>query len=109
MLHHCHRCREGDIRRSHSESCDRGHGTWAFPTRHVKHWCHIARTVRPCFYLILGDNDPRVGVFLSVIIWLLAIWIGGFFRGVDIATPRDNNLLVYTLILLVRVTTFLVM
>jgi H+-transporting ATPase len=42
-----------------------------------------------------------VYVFTSVILWLLAIWIGGFFRGVDIATPKDNNLLVYTLILLV--------
>jgi len=42
-------------------------------------------------------------VLLRVIIWLLAIWIGGFFRGINIATPKGNNLLEYTLILLVRV------
>ncbi|KAF8480397.1 plasma-membrane proton-e [Russula ochroleuca] len=40
-------------------------------------------------------------LLVLVIIWLLAIWIGGFFRGVDLATPKDNNLLVYTLILLI--------
>lgn len=60
------------------------------------------------FLPVLGDNDPRAGVFPSVIIWLLAIWIGGFFRGVNIATPKDNNLLVYTLVLLVSVASFLV-
>ena len=38
-----------------------------------------------------------------MIVWLLAIWIGGFFHDVGIATPKGNNLLVYTLILLVRV------
>jgi hypothetical protein len=54
----------------------------------------------------MGDNDPRVGVSPSVILWLLAIWIGGFFRGVNLATPKDNNLLVYTLILLVSVAYF---
>ncbi|KAI0278011.1 plasma-membrane proton-e [Russula aff. rugulosa BPL654] len=42
-----------------------------------------------------------VTLLVLVILWLLAIWIGGFFRGVDIATPKDNNLLVYTLILLI--------
>jgi hypothetical protein len=59
--------------------------------------------VRLGFYLSFGDNDPSVDIFPSVIIWLLAIWIGGFFRGVNLATPKDNNLLVYTLILLVSV------
>jgi hypothetical protein len=108
MLHHCHRYRKGDICRSHCESRHGGHGARAFPTRHVKHWGHVARTVRPCFYLSSGDNDPSVVVPSSVVIWLLAIWIGGFFRGVNIATPKDNNLLVYTLILLVRVTLFFV-
>jgi hypothetical protein len=50
-----------------------------------------------------GDNHVNLVVLLRVIIWLLAIWIGGFFRGINIATPKGNNLLEYTLILLVRV------
>ena len=103
MLHHCHRCCKGDFRRPHCESRHRVYGTRSFPTRHVNHWSHFARTVRLCFYLFLGDNDPSVDIFPSVIVWLLAIWIGGFFRNVNIATPKDNNLLVYTLILLVSV------
>ena len=106
MLHHCHRYRKRDICRSHCKSRHGGYGTGAFPTRHVKHWDHIARPVRLFFYLSMGDNDPRVGVSPSVILWLLAIWIGGFFRGVNLATPKDNNLLVYTLILLVSVAYF---
>lgn len=106
MLHHSHRYRKGDICRSHCKSRHGGYRTGAFPTCHVKHWDHITRPVRLSFYLSLGDNDPRVGVSLSVILWLLAIWIGGFFRGVDLATPKDNNLLVYTLILLVSVVYF---
>ncbi|KAH8998130.1 plasma-membrane proton-e [Lactarius akahatsu] len=40
-------------------------------------------------------------LLVLVIIWLLAVWIGGFFRGVNIATPKGNNLLVYTLIFLI--------
>ncbi|KAF8271836.1 E1-E2 ATPase-domain-containing protein [Lactarius quietus] len=40
-------------------------------------------------------------LLVLVIIWLLAVWIGGFFRGVNLATPKDNNLLVYTLIFLI--------
>jgi H+-transporting ATPase len=32
---------------------------------------------------------------------MVAFWIGGFFRGVEIARPRDNNLLVYSLIFLI--------
>ncbi|KAH9984507.1 plasma-membrane proton-e [Russula vinacea] len=61
--------------------------------------------------LVIGASGPghfqrvmsSIGTTLLVlvIIWLLAIWIGGFFRGVNIATPKDNNLLVYTLILLI--------
>jgi hypothetical protein len=60
MLYCCHRHRKGDIRWSHGESCHRGHGTRTFSTRHVKHWGHTTRTVRPSFYLFSGDNDPRV-------------------------------------------------
>ncbi|KAI0287666.1 plasma-membrane proton-e [Russula brevipes] len=40
-------------------------------------------------------------LLVLVILWLLAVWIGGFFRGINIATPRENNLLVYTLIFLI--------
>ncbi|KAI9444251.1 plasma-membrane proton-e [Lactarius indigo] len=40
-------------------------------------------------------------LLVLVIIWLLAVWIGGFFRGVNLATPKGNNLLVYTLIFLI--------
>ncbi|KAI0262999.1 plasma-membrane proton-e [Gloeopeniophorella convolvens] len=40
-------------------------------------------------------------LLVLVIIWLVAVWIGGFFRGVNIATPKENNLLVYTLIFLI--------
>lgn len=40
-------------------------------------------------------------LLVLVIIWLLAVWIGGFFRGVGLATPKGNNLLVYTLIFLI--------
>jgi Na+/citrate or Na+/malate symporter len=32
---------------------------------------------------------------------MIGFWIGGFFRGVEIANPSDNNLLVYTLIFLI--------
>ncbi|KAI0311632.1 plasma-membrane proton-e [Amylostereum chailletii] len=40
-------------------------------------------------------------LLVLVILWLLAVWIGGFFRNIGIATPKDNNLLVYTLIFLI--------
>ncbi|KAI0037190.1 plasma-membrane proton-e [Vararia minispora EC-137] len=40
-------------------------------------------------------------LLVLVIVWILAVWIGGFFRHIDIATPSDNNLLVYTLIFLI--------
>jgi len=103
MLRHRHRYRKGVIRRSHCQPRWWHHRARAFPTRDVKHRNYTTRTVRPCFSSSSGVNDPKVGIRLRVIVWLLAIWIGGFFRGVGIATPKDNNLLVYTLILLVRV------
>lgn len=40
-------------------------------------------------------------LLVLVVVFLLIFWIGGFFRNVDIATPADNNLLVYTLIFLI--------
>ncbi|RKO97918.1 hypothetical protein CXG81DRAFT_13042 [Caulochytrium protostelioides] len=44
-----------------------------------------------------------IGTTLLVLVFIsiLAVWIGGFFRSVGIATPRENNLLLYTLILLI--------
>ncbi|KZT19439.1 plasma-membrane proton-e [Neolentinus lepideus HHB14362 ss-1] len=46
-------------------------------------------------------NSIGTTLLVLVVIWLFAIWIGGFFRHVKIATPGDNNLLVYSLILLI--------
>ena len=47
----------------------------------------------------------NIGTSLLVLVmfWILAAWIGGFFRGLQIATPEwsYNNLLHYTLILLI--------
>ncbi|PWO00554.1 putative PMA1-H+-transporting P-type ATPase [Tilletiopsis washingtonensis] len=40
-------------------------------------------------------------LLILVVVFLLMFWISGFFRGTGIATPRDNNLLIYTLIFLV--------
>ncbi|KAI0045238.1 plasma-membrane proton-e [Auriscalpium vulgare] len=67
----------------------------------------VGRTAR----LVTGGTGPghfqrvmsTIGTTLLVlvIIWLMAVWIGGFFRGVALATPKDNNLLVYTLIFLI--------
>lgn len=48
------------------------------------------------------DRILRAAAYYRVIVWLLAVWIGCFYRGVHLATPKDNNLLVYTLIFLVR-------
>ena len=46
-----------------------------------------------------------IGTTLLVLVmfWILAAWIGGFYRHLKIATPQysDNNLLHYTLILLI--------
>ena len=46
-----------------------------------------------------------IGTTLLVLVmfWILAAWIGGFYRHLKIATPEysDNNLLHYTLILLI--------
>jgi H+-transporting ATPase len=42
-------------------------------------------------------------LLVLVVIFLFAVWIGGFFRSVGISSPKDNNLLVYTLIFLVSI------
>ncbi|KIJ35446.1 hypothetical protein M422DRAFT_262408 [Sphaerobolus stellatus SS14] len=40
-------------------------------------------------------------LLLVVILWVTAVWIGGFFRHVGIATSDHNNLLVYALIFMI--------
>lgn len=61
--------------------------------------------------LVLGGNEKGhfqkvmdsigTALLILVVVFLLIFWIGCFFRNVDIATPKDNNLLVYTLIFLI--------
>lgn len=62
--------------------------------------------------LVLGGNDVKghfqivmdsigTALLILVVVFLLMFWISGFFRGTGIATPRENNLLIYTLIFLV--------
>lgn len=41
-------------------------------------------------------------LLVVVIAFIFIVWIGGFFRHLGIATPAQNNLLVYALIFLVR-------
>ncbi|WFC98377.1 P-type H(+)-exporting transporter [Malassezia yamatoensis] len=40
-------------------------------------------------------------LLVLVIIFVLAVWIGGFFRNVQISRPKENNLLIYTLVFLI--------
>lgn len=49
---------------------------------------------------IVMDN---IGTSLLVLVmaWILTAWIGGFFRGLPIASPRQQTLLHYTLSLLI--------
>ena len=52
------------------------------------------------FQIVLsGIGTALLGL---VIAFIFIVWIGAFFRHVGIATPKDNNLLVYALIFLVR-------
>lgn len=48
-------------------------------------------------------DDIGTSLLVLVMFWILAAWIGGFFRHLKIATPEhsDNTLLHYTLILLI--------
>ena len=43
-------------------------------------------------------------LLVIVIAFIFIVWIGGFFRHLGIATPAQNNLLVYALIFLVCIT-----
>ena len=40
-------------------------------------------------------------LLVLVIIFVLIVWLAGFFRNVEIARPKENNLLIYTLIFLI--------
>ncbi|KAK0553810.1 hypothetical protein OC846_002341 [Tilletia horrida] len=40
-------------------------------------------------------------LLILVLVFVLAFWIGGFFRNIEISRPRENNLLTYTLIFLI--------
>ncbi|KAL0952427.1 hypothetical protein HGRIS_006700 [Hohenbuehelia grisea] len=51
------------------------------------------------FQIVLGGIGSALLVL--VMAFIFAVWVGGFFRGVGIATPRENNLLVYALVLFV--------
>lgn len=61
--------------------------------------------------LVIGAHDgghfkkvmDMIGTTLLVLVifFVLIIWIGGFFRNVEIARPKENNLLIYTLIMLI--------
>ncbi|KZT67562.1 plasma-membrane proton-e [Daedalea quercina L-15889] len=67
----------------------------------------VGKTAR----LVLSANDmghfqivlSGIGTALLglVIAFIFIVWIGAFFRHVGIATPKDNNLLVYALIFLI--------
>lgn len=51
------------------------------------------------FQIVLGG----IGTTLLVLVmfFIFAVWIGGFFRGIGISTPKENSLLVYALIFFV--------
>ncbi|WVQ95251.1 plasma-membrane proton-efflux P-type ATPase [Kwoniella sp. CBS 9459] len=51
------------------------------------------------FQIVLGG----IGLTLLVLVicFIFIVWIGGFFRGTGIASPSQNNLLVYALIFLI--------
>ncbi|PWN54459.1 putative PMA1-H+-transporting P-type ATPase [Violaceomyces palustris] len=51
------------------------------------------------FQKVMGSIGTAL--LILVVVFLLIFWIGGFFRNVEIARPKDNNLLVYTLIFLI--------
>lgn len=48
-------------------------------------------------------NNIGTSLLVLVVVWIIAAWIGGFFRGLQIARPRSSsvNLLHYVLILLI--------
>ncbi|RSH85711.1 hypothetical protein EHS25_003852 [Saitozyma podzolica] len=51
------------------------------------------------FQIVLGGIGTSLLVL--VIFFIFVVWIGSFFRGVQISTPSQNNLLVYALVFLI--------
>ncbi|KDN53400.1 putative PMA1-H+-transporting P-type ATPase [Tilletiaria anomala UBC 951] len=51
------------------------------------------------FQKVMGSIGTALLVL--VMVFVLAFWISGFFRNTGIATPKESNLLIYTLIFLV--------
>ncbi|CAD6889306.1 unnamed protein product [Tilletia controversa] len=61
--------------------------------------------------LVLGEDSEGhfqkvmgsigTALLILVLVFVLAFWISGFFRNTEISRPKDNNLLVYTLIFLI--------
>lgn len=56
------------------------------------------------FQIVMTSIGTTLLVF--VMVFTFAFWISGFFHNTGIAEPKDNNLLVYTLIYLVSPTCF---
>ncbi|GAD92403.1 plasma membrane ATPase 2 [Paecilomyces variotii No. 5] len=91
----------------YTTGCKRGKA-YAIVTAAARH-SFVGRTAA----LVQGANEAghfkqimdNIGSTLLVLVmfWILAAWIGGFFRHLKIATPEnnDNNLLHYALILLI--------
>lgn len=91
----------------YTTGCKRGKA-YGIVTASAKH-SFVGRTAS----LVEGANDQghfkaimnSIGYSLLVLVvfWILAAWIGGFFRHLKIATPEDSsvNLLHYALILLI--------
>ncbi|KAH7909296.1 hypothetical protein BJ138DRAFT_1127797 [Hygrophoropsis aurantiaca] len=48
------------------------------------------------FQAVLGGIGTTL--LVMVIVFIFIVWIGGFFRSIGIASPQENNLLVYALI-----------
>ncbi|KAJ6573491.1 plasma-membrane proton-e [Mycena vulgaris] len=48
------------------------------------------------FQIVLGGIGTSLLVLVLVFIFI--VWVGGFFRGIGIATPKENSLLVYALV-----------
>ncbi|KAJ7834384.1 plasma-membrane proton-e [Mycena olivaceomarginata] len=48
------------------------------------------------FQIVLGGIGTTLLVLVLVFIFI--VWVGGFFRGIGIASPKENSLLVYALV-----------
>ncbi|KAI1263876.1 hypothetical protein F5Y18DRAFT_118694 [Xylariaceae sp. FL1019] len=89
----------------YTTGCKRGKA-YAIITTSAKH-SFVGRTAS----LVQGAKDQghfkavmnSIGTSLLVLVmfWILVVWIGGFYRHLKIATPSVQNLLEYTLVLLI--------